>query len=210
MAPVCRAQWCLVELRSIPDWVGHQDDDRDGDPAAPPAWKAVVGGPGLAVCGRCPERRGDHDRAADDDAQRPLDYAQSPSLNRALDEHPTARYEPRDLIRIAFRARPNPVPGGAFEYCNTNTVLLGMIARRSLDAQALPQLFRERLFAPLGMHDTAVPAITSSATPGAHPQGYMYATNASTVQTFKPPPQQLKRALAGTLKPRDVTDLTPS
>ena len=136
-------------------------------------------------------------------------YSESPSLNQTLDEHPTASFEPRELLKIAFQARPHPVPGGAFDYCNTNTVLLGLIAQQ-VDGRQLPTLFRERLFVPLGMHSTAMPVITMSDLPQRDLQGYMYGTNVSTLHTERLPPEQLKAARDGTLKPNDVTDSNPS
>ena len=137
------------------------------------------------------------------------DYSESPSLNQTLDEHPTTSFEPRELLKIAFQARPHPVPGGAFDYCNTNAVLLGLIAQQ-VDGRQLPTLFRERLFDPLGMHSTAMPVITMSDLPQRDLRGYMYGTNVSTLHTERLPPEQLKAAREGKLKPNDVTDSNPS
>jgi CubicO group peptidase (beta-lactamase class C family) len=136
-------------------------------------------------------------------------YSLSESLNRSIDEHPTKSYRPQEMLKVAFAARPDPKPGGAFEYCNTNTVLLGLIAER-LDGRPLAQQFRERLFAPLGMKDTLMPPLTMSGLPSPHPQGYMYGTNVSTLHTERLPPEELKKARDGKLKPNDVTDSNPS
>jgi D-alanyl-D-alanine carboxypeptidase len=136
-------------------------------------------------------------------------YSKSRSLNRALDEHPRAGHKPQEMLKIAFTARRNPVPGGAFAYCNTNTVLLGLIAEH-VDGRPLAQQFRERLFVPLGMHDTLLPPIKTWDLPGPHPHGYMYGTNVSTLRTERLPPRQLKAARMGKLKPNDVTDSNPS
>src|SRR5207302_7095106 len=104
---------------------------------------------------------------------------------------------------------PHPTPGRAFEYCNTNTVLLGLIAEL-LDGRPLAQQFRERLFIPLGMHDTLMPPIAMSGLPSPHPHGYMYGTNVSTLHTERLPPGELQAAREGKLKPNDVTDSNPS
>jgi D-alanyl-D-alanine carboxypeptidase len=136
-------------------------------------------------------------------------YSKSLSLNRALDQHPRAGYKPQEMLKIAFAARGNPVPGRVFEYCNTNTVLLGLIAEH-VDGRPLAQQFRERLFVPLGMRDTLLPPIRSWDLPGPHPHGYMYGTNVSTLRTERLPPRQLKAARSGKLKPNDVTDSNPS
>ena len=58
------------------------------------------------------------------------DYAQARALNRTMDRQPRHVFRPRDLLGIAYAARPHPRPGGGFEYCNTNTILLGRIAGR--------------------------------------------------------------------------------
>ena len=136
-------------------------------------------------------------------------YSKSLPLNRALDEHPRAGYTPQEMLKIAFQARPNPVPGGAFDYCNTNTVLLGLIAR-ARRRPPLARQFRERLFVPLGMRDTLLAPIKTWDLPVPHPHGYMYGTNVSTLRSERLPPRQLKAARAGKLKPNDVTDSNPS
>lgn len=134
-------------------------------------------------------------------------YTLSRALNRTMDRRPLRGFSTRELLRISYRARPHPVPGQGFEYSNTNTVLLGLIAEQ-LSGAPLAELYRTRLFAPLGMRDTTMP--TSGAIPGRHPRGYMYGTNVSTLKSEKLPPSELAAALAGRLKPRDVTDANPS
>jgi D-alanyl-D-alanine carboxypeptidase len=71
-------------------------------------------------------------------------------------------------------------------------------------------VFSTRLFAPLGLQHTRLPAITSNAIPAPHPRGYMYGTNVSTVTSAKLPPAQLAAAQAGRLRPNDVTQENPS
>jgi D-alanyl-D-alanine carboxypeptidase len=136
-------------------------------------------------------------------------YSESRELNAILDRDPTRVITPDELLAVAFKQRRHPVPGKQFEYSNTNTVLLGQIAEQ-LDGQPLAEIFQQRLFTPLGMHNTVMPEITSNAIPHPHTRGYMYGTNVSTLKTEKLPPRQLAAALAGTLKPNDVTDANPS
>jgi D-alanyl-D-alanine carboxypeptidase len=131
------------------------------------------------------------------------------SLNRTMDLHPRQAIDVEHLLELAFRARPNPIPNREFEYSNTNTVLLGQIAQQ-IDGRPLPALFRERLFARVGMADTFMPAPQVAGLPTPHPQGYMYGTNVSTLKTERLPPAQLRRAKLGTLKPNDVTISNPS
>jgi D-alanyl-D-alanine carboxypeptidase len=138
-----------------------------------------------------------------------FNYTLLPSLNRAMDRDPRTAFDVQHLLDLAFRRRPNPIPGREFEYSNTNTVLLGEIAQQ-IDGRSLPALFRERLFAPVGMQDTFMPAPSVSGLPTPHPQGYMYGTNVSTLHTERLPPAQLRRAREGTLLPNDVTIANPS
>jgi D-alanyl-D-alanine carboxypeptidase len=145
------------------------------------------------------------------------DYSDALPLNQALDEHPRAGHTPLELLKFAFdrekdRGGLRPLRG-AFNYCNTNTVLLGLIAEQFTGKSLMTQ-FRE-LFERLEkrgtvMHDTEMPTIDEWDLPSPHPHGYMYGTNVSTLRTEKLPPDQIKRARAGTLKPNDVTDSNPS
>ena len=135
-------------------------------------------------------------------------YSKSRSLNRALDEHPRAGYRPQEMLKIAFAARRNPVPGGGFDYCNTNTVLLGLIAEH-VDGRPLAQQFTERLFVPLGMHDTLLPPIKTW-TCRTHTRMATCTGPMSRRCVPKLPPRQLKAARAGQLNPNDVTDSNPS
>jgi D-alanyl-D-alanine carboxypeptidase len=145
------------------------------------------------------------------------DYSDWLPLNQALDAHPKEGHTPEELLKIAFDRETGPgglhPVRGAFNYCNTNTVLLGLVAKR-ITGKALTTQFQE-LFDQLkrqgrAMDDTALPAIDVWQLPDPHSQGYMYGTNVSTLHTEKLPPDQIKAARAGTLLPNDVTDSNPS
>ena len=56
----------------------------------------------------------------------------------------------------------------------------------------------------------AFPAAEVNAIPAPHPRGYMFGTNVSTMTTDVLPADQQAAARAGTLEPRDVTDMSPS
>lgn len=136
-------------------------------------------------------------------------YTLSLPLNKALDRDPQRVWSTRDLLRIAYAGRRHPIPGKTWEYSNTNTVLLGLIAEHVFGAP-LAVICEQRLFRRLGMRDTSLPAPSSSAIPGPHPRGYMFGTNVSTLKTEKLPADQIAAAEAGQLKPRDVTVMNPS
>jgi D-alanyl-D-alanine carboxypeptidase len=60
------------------------------------------------------------------------------------------------------------------------------------------------------MTQTSLPVRTDAAIPDPHPQGYSFGTNVSTIQTYALPSDQQAQALAGMLKPNDVTEANPS
>jgi len=136
-------------------------------------------------------------------------YTLSPALNRTMDRRPRHVFRPRDLLRIAYRARSRPAPGEQFEYSNTNTVLLGLIAEQ-LHALPLGEVFEHRLFGPLGMSGSSMPALRAAGLPSPHLRGYMFGTNVSTLRTEALPPRRRAAAESGRLKPRDVTMANPS
>lgn len=136
-------------------------------------------------------------------------YSESPELNQAMDESPEHVYSPDDLLAIAFRQPPYFAPGADYYYSNTNYILLGVIIEQ-LTGDSAPAEFQRRIFDPLGLTETVLPALDSAAIPDPHPQGYMYGTNAETVSSQVLSAEQQAQAAAGTLQPSDVTDASPS
>ncbi|WP_107485310.1 serine hydrolase domain-containing protein [Actinacidiphila rubida] len=102
------------------------------------------------------------------------DYAEDPALNKALDQHPDARFTPHDVLAVAFRHQPYFAPGKGFHDSATDTVLLGMIAER-VTRQPLQTLFQQRIFRPLGMKDTRID--NGVTLPDPHARGYQFGTN---------------------------------
>ena len=130
-------------------------------------------------------------------------------FNRALDRHPTKVWSPHDLVRVGLALPPVANPGARFFYSNTNTLMLGLIIEK-LTHQNLSRVFRERIFQPLHLHHTLLPALTSNLIPGPHPHGYLFGTNVSTLRNPALPPRKQKLAIEGRLLPNDVTDDNPS
>jgi D-alanyl-D-alanine carboxypeptidase len=89
-----------------------------------------------------------------------------------------------------------------------HTVLLGLIAQQ-LTGESLAQLFEDRIFRPLGLDHTLLPAAGSHTIPKAHADGYMYGSIASFIDGPLTSEQEAA-ASAGTLKPIDRTDMNPS
>jgi|SRR5262245_3514552 len=57
-------------------------------------------------------------------------YTNAPELSASLDHNPTKGWTPEEVLAIAFKRPPLFAPGTEFDYCNTNYVLLGLIAEK--------------------------------------------------------------------------------
>jgi D-alanyl-D-alanine carboxypeptidase len=136
-------------------------------------------------------------------------YTAAPELAESLDNNPTKVWTPEELLAIAFKRPPLFAPGKEFDYCNTNYALLGLIVE-NLEGAKLAKVFQDRLFGPLGMKRTLLPASTSNAIPEPYAHGYLYGS-ASYALVDAPYPADLQAAAkAGTLKPNDDTAQNPS
>jgi D-alanyl-D-alanine carboxypeptidase len=137
-------------------------------------------------------------------------YTDAPEVAATLDRDPTRVWTPDELLAIAFTRPPNFPPGTAYEYNNTNYALLGLIAEQ-VDGRPLARAMQDRLFGPLGLQHTALPASTSNTIPEPYSHGYLYGSS-SVALAGTPPysPETRAAALAGTLQPTDYTDLNHS
>ena len=91
-------------------------------------------------------------------------YTNDPIISKTIDTDPAKVWTPAELLAIAFAHPPNFLPGKDYEYNNTNYALLGLVAEK-LDGKPLANCFQDRLFGPLGMKDTLLPASTSNTLP---------------------------------------------
>ena len=66
---------------------------------------------------------------------------------------PNRFWEPEETLAYVRRLWPIAVPGERYHYSDTGYVLLGLIVEHAT-GRKLHEVFRERLFAPLGMQDT--------------------------------------------------------
>ena len=137
-------------------------------------------------------------------------FTDSDTIVNSLDNTPTRAWTPQELLDIAFAHPPNFAPGADYEYSNTNFVILGLIVEQ-LEGKPLATVFEDRLFKPLGLTNTMFPPVTSSTIPEPFSHGYLYGSS-STMMTGRPPytPAQEAEAKAGTLKPKDYTDINHS
>jgi CubicO group peptidase (beta-lactamase class C family) len=137
-------------------------------------------------------------------------YTNAPEALAILDRDPTKVWSPTELLGIAFARPPNFPPGTAYEYNNTNYVLLGLIAEK-VDGRPLAQAMQDRLFGPLGMQHTVLPAGAVNTIPEPYSHGYLYGS--SSVALIGSPPYSSEvqaAARAGTLLPNDYTGLNHS
>jgi D-alanyl-D-alanine carboxypeptidase len=66
---------------------------------------------------------------------------------------PTRRFTPTELVSFATRHPAKFAPGTAWEYSNTNTILLALIAEK-LAGAPIASLIRKRILEPLGLAET--------------------------------------------------------
>jgi D-alanyl-D-alanine carboxypeptidase len=102
-----------------------------------------------------------------------FNYSASPEFQKAMFTDPRRPFTPHELLDYAF-AHPNDFPPGeGFEYCNTNTILLGLVVQK-VSGAPLHSYIHDHILAPLGMSDTSFP--TTNAFPDPHAQGYTVQT----------------------------------
>jgi D-alanyl-D-alanine carboxypeptidase len=115
-------------------------------------------------------------------------------------------WEPKELLAIAFKHPPYFAPGKGFHYSNTNYILLGLMIEQ-LTGHAVEDEIQHRILTPLGMNNTSMPQITSSAIPNPYPRGYTFVTPAT--QTGQSGGKSKNNSPDAT-NPLDVTMVNPS
>ncbi len=137
-------------------------------------------------------------------------YTSAPEISESVDRDPTRVWTPQELLAIAFARPPNFPPGTEFEYCNTNYALLGLIVEQ-VDGKPLARSMQDRLFGPLGMQHTELPASTVNTIPEPYSHGYLYGSSSVALVGTPPYTPELKAAArAGTLLPNDYTGVNHS
>ena len=132
-------------------------------------------------------------------------YDDDPEFWSVLERDPTKIWTPAEVLAIAFTHPPYFPPGTDFHYSNTNYALLGLIAEK-IEGKPLAQIMHDRLFGPLGLKDTMLPATGSNTIPDPYSHGYLYGGCSFRNLTDKPYPPDIQAAVrAGTLKPDDCT-----
>jgi D-alanyl-D-alanine carboxypeptidase len=136
------------------------------------------------------------------------DFTALPVFGQTLDAEPERVWTPDEVLALSYAQPPAFAPGEGYLYANPNTVLLGLIIEQ-LTGMPLAQAFDERIYRPLGLSRTLLPAAGSHTMPKAHSQGYMYGTISEFI-AGPLSPEQVAEANAGTLQPLDRADMNPS
>jgi D-alanyl-D-alanine carboxypeptidase len=136
-------------------------------------------------------------------------YTSAPELAAELDADPAKAWTPREALAIAFAHPPDDPPNTVYEYDNTNYALLGIIAEK-VGGRPLADQLRDRLFKPLGLDQTSLPAIDDASIPVPYSHGYMYGGSGYAMVDERYPADMKAAGQAGTLKPIDYTNQNPS
>lgn len=138
-----------------------------------------------------------------------FNYTSATELADTMDADPSRAWTPQEVLAIAFSRPPNFAPGAEYEYCNTNYALLGLAAEQ-VTGEPLQKLLQDRLFEPLGLTATSVPAIDDTSIPAPYSHGYMYGPSVFALRDDPYPADISAGAEAGTLRPIDYTDQNSS
>jgi CubicO group peptidase (beta-lactamase class C family) len=131
-------------------------------------------------------------------------YTFDPALSAAMDADPGKVWTPQEVLDIAFRHPPQFAPDAAYDYSNTNYALLGLVAEK-VRGQPLAKQLQERLFGPVGLTQTSLPAAGDTSMPAPYSHGYMYGGSAYALTDDPYPADMQTAAQAGTLRPIDYT-----
>ncbi len=136
-------------------------------------------------------------------------YTNAPELAAALDADPRRAWTPQDVLDIAYSRPPEFAPDASYQYSNTNYALLGLVAEKA-GGRPLAEQFQDRLFGPIGLDQTSLPAIDDTAIPAPYSHGYMYGGSAYALVDDPYPAEMTAGARDGTLQPVDYTNQNAS
>ncbi len=95
-------------------------------------------------------------------------------------------FTPDSMLAASFRHPLNFTPGAKYQYCNTNTIILGLLISK-VTKKSVAQVFSEKIFAPLGMNYTYWPISRYLMSPYSH--GYFSGAGQLTDVTYWNPSQ---------------------
>ena len=94
------------------------------------------------------------------------DFLSNPASQPTFLSQPDSVWTQEDLLKTFMKA-PLAAPGGTWNYCNTNYLLLGMIIKK-VTGHYFYEEYRSRFFNPLMMNSTAIPAFETITSNIAH------------------------------------------
>ena len=97
------------------------------------------------------------------------EYSANPAFLQAFGSDPQRAWTEAELVAFALPGSPRFAPGADYQYSNTNTVLLGMVAAQ-VAGIPLEEALRARIFAPLRLAQTTYPLVVELPEP--HPTPY--------------------------------------
>ena len=97
-------------------------------------------------------------------------YTASAAFKDLLYANPEQRWQPSQLLGFGFADSPKFPPGTAFQYSDSNYILLGLAIEEAA-GEPLHAVLRERIIGPLGLNETSWPG-ASIAVPKPHARGY--------------------------------------
>ncbi|MFF4652940.1 serine hydrolase domain-containing protein [Streptomyces sp. NPDC001380] len=96
-------------------------------------------------------------------------YTEDAAFDKAFLADPHRAFTPRQLLAYAFRHPATARPGTAFQYSNTNTVLLGLVVEKA-SGMPLYRYLAERVMDPVRLRRTLLPI--GPEFPEPHARGY--------------------------------------
>ncbi|GAA4479439.1 serine hydrolase domain-containing protein [Microbacterium panaciterrae] len=98
-------------------------------------------------------------------------YTKDDAWQKIFFAEPTRVWTPDELLKAGLALKPQDfAPGTAFDYSNTNTVLLGKVIEK-VTGKSYQDALAEKILTPLGLSHTIFPA-GSAAFPDPHAQGF--------------------------------------
>jgi D-alanyl-D-alanine carboxypeptidase len=99
------------------------------------------------------------------------DYVNDSAFRTAVLANPLRVWTPMELARAAVSHRALFMPGRGWSYSNTNYILAGLVIETVTHRSVADELC-DRIFRPLGLHQTSFPA--GPAISGPHADGYLF------------------------------------
>ncbi|MET8546602.1 serine hydrolase domain-containing protein, partial [Kitasatospora sp. NPDC004799] len=106
-----------------------------------------------------------------------FDYTWDDGFQQAAVGDPSRSFTPDELLAYAFKHPPKSPPDTAFDYCNTNLILLGLVLEK-VSGQPVGDVLKAQVFTPAGLPRTVLP--TDATIPDPHPRGYTRIPGADT------------------------------